>query len=116
METLNKHKNIVKSVLNNHLGFPTRDYPYLQDQLIIDPIEQHFIQIVYGWKNYDYVHHVVFHIEVKEDGKVWIHENRTDVNIEEELMEMGISEDWMVYAMIEPTEEVLNSVKKLQEV
>ncbi len=114
MDTLKEYKTIIKSVLKHHNGFPSNDFPFLQSQVIVDVEEQHFMQLTYGWNGYDYLHYVTFHIEVKESGKVWIHQNRTDVNIEDELVSMGIPEDCLVFAMVEPPTETLKDDNNLQ--
>jgi len=48
-----------------------------------------------------YIHQVAFHIEVKPNGQVWIHENRTDVLIDEELIEQGIVAQDIIPGMLE---------------
>ena len=58
-----------------------------------------------GWKGYEYIHHVSFHLEIKNDGKGWIHENRTDILIENELVEAGIDAKDIIAGMIEPNDE-----------
>ena len=114
MDTLKKYKTIIDSVLKNHNGFPSRDFPLLQNQIVIDLEKKHFIQLTYGWNGYNYLHYVTFHIELKDDGKVWIHQNRTDVNIEDELIAMGIPKDYLVFGMVEPPNTVLKDDDSLQ--
>jgi len=38
------------------------------------------------------VHTVTFHIEIKED-KVWVYENKTDIDLAKILVEMGIAKE-----------------------
>jgi hypothetical protein len=48
------------------------------------------------------VHYTVFHFEIK-GNKVWVHENRTDVNIDEELVDAGIALKDIVSGLDHPT-------------
>ncbi|MDZ7876160.1 MAG: element excision factor XisI family protein [Saprospiraceae bacterium] len=49
-----------------------------------------------------HVHYTVFHFEIK-GNKVWVHENRTDVNIEGELVDAGISLKDILSGLDHPT-------------
>ena len=42
-----------------------------------------------GWSGTNYKHGLMFHVQIK-DGKVWIHEDRTDIDLASLLMEEGI--------------------------
>jgi hypothetical protein len=55
-----------------------------------------------GWYEDRHVHYKVFHFEIK-GNKVWVHENRTDVNIDEELVEAGIALKDIVSGLDHPT-------------
>ena len=51
-----------------------------------------FIQLTFGWIKEKYTHYPAFHIEITLEGKIYIHQNRTDVLIDELLMEQGVPE------------------------
>ena len=42
-----------------------------------------------GWKDDRYYHYAIFHFDIKK-GKIWVRQNRTDADIEKELIDMGI--------------------------
>lgn len=44
-----------------------------------------------GWQDDEFIHEWVFHIEIR-DNKVWIHEDLTDANIGQILIDAGIEE------------------------
>jgi len=57
----------------------------------------------YGWRTEeDYVHDCVFHIDIVQ-GKVWIQENKTDILIAEELVELGIHQKDIVLGLLPPS-------------
>lgn len=83
-------KEIVKDTLQGFVGLPNEMYPNLQELLIVDEQQQHFVLFTMGWDKKRYVHQTTFHIEVKATGAVWIHKNNTDVPVEYALIEKGI--------------------------
>lgn len=102
MDKLKKYKKIVEKVLQEQVQLPTKDFPNTQDLLIIDAKKEHFLQVTMGWDRGTYEHFMAYHVEVKADGKVWIHELRTDVEIDKMLIEKGVDKQDIVGGMIEP--------------
>ena len=97
-----KYKEIVTKVLEGHLFLPSSQMPGIQDKLIINEDSSHFIQLTFGWNNEDYIHQTVFHLEVKLNGQVWVHENRSDILIDDELTNAGIATEDIILSLIEP--------------
>lgn len=100
MDHLLDIKQLVQSLLQDFSGFPNDDYPHLKDKLIVDEAQQHFIVFTYGWKGNNYVHFTNFHIEVKPDHTIWIHDNKTDIPIEVHLMERGVAKEQLKIARL----------------
>lgn len=101
MDKIVKYQNIVAQVLQKHIGLPSPHFPAIKDLLIIDADKRHFILLSMGWHKQNYIHQITFHIEVKPKGQVWIHENRTDVLIDEELVEKGVEAKDLTAGMLE---------------
>jgi hypothetical protein len=80
MEKLKKYQRAIKSPF----------MPDVQNKIISDTKNHHYQLVRIGWFEDRHVHYSVFHFEIL-DGKVWILENRTDVNIEAELLDAGIA-------------------------
>lgn len=94
MEKIKKYQKIVEKVLKKRLRFPTSYNPNLKDVLLIDKPKNHFILLTFGWDtNAEYVNSHTFHIEVNKKGKVLIHENNTDVQIDEILIANKIADE-----------------------
>lgn len=104
MERIKTHKKIVHNLLSEYSAYSNKDEPNVRNELLIDEKKNAFILITLGWHEHDYIHFVNFHIEIKEDGKIWIYENRTDVSIEEELIKHGITYKDIVLELVEPHE------------
>lgn len=93
MVKLKKYQKIVEEVLLNRMGFPTKEFPHLKDELLISRDGMSFIQITFGWnRQKKYTHFAAFHLEITNQGKILVHQNRTDALIDELLMEKGVAE------------------------
>lgn len=112
MDRIKQYKKIVKETIQAHVHLPSPTFPNLQDIFIVDAEERHFMMITVGWHKDQYRHSTIYHVEVKDDGKIWVHELRTDVEFDKELIEKGIPEKDIVGGMIEPY--TLSQTEKLQ--
>ena len=90
MDTVLERKQLIKSYLEEKLGFPNRYFPNLKDYVIIDEQQVHFIHLLMGWNEGQYVYQALRHLEVKEDGAIVIHQNNVDKPIDLELTEFDI--------------------------
>ena len=101
MDRIKSYQNIIKEALKTHASYRSSDMPDIDNQLIINEKGSQFVMIVSGWYRKEYIHNIVFHIEVKEE-KVWIYEDLTDVGIANELIEKGIPESDIFLAYNQP--------------
>lgn len=102
MGKIERYKKILASELDFYANYKYVDMPILNNQAIISQDNNIFILIVMGWHRKDYIHNLVFHIEIKED-KVVIHEDRTDFGMANELMEKGISKSDIILNYLKPS-------------
>lgn len=108
MDKVKKYQTIVEKVLKNNLRFPTTYHPNLTDVLVVDKEKKHFIVQTFGWEGKKYVNNPTYHLEVSKKGKVLVHLNTTDTQIEEILIENKIAEKDVLDGMAEtfPKEKV----------
>jgi hypothetical protein len=90
MEKIKKYQKAVQNVLNYYAAIKSPFMPEVENIVIEDTKKHHYQLQRMGWYQDSHVHYTVFHFEIK-DGKVWVHENRTDVKIDEELAEAGVA-------------------------
>jgi len=89
MDRLEKYEKIIIGKFISYADSWNNNDKLIKSQPIIDLKRKHFQLIRYGWKaDGEYVHYCVFHIDIIGE-KVWIQENRTDILIAEELVELG---------------------------
>lgn len=93
MDHLLEKQQLIRTLLEDFISLPSEDYPHLQELLIVDEAQQHFVLFTLGWHQQTYSHTTTFHIELTKEGTIHIHENNTDVPIEVHLVEQGIHEE-----------------------
>jgi hypothetical protein len=71
----------------------------LENQIIVDKENHHYQLMRIGWRKNRYVRACPFHFDIK-DGKVWIQQNRTDIEVGEELIERGIPKSDIVIGFL----------------
>jgi hypothetical protein len=97
-----KYQKAVLQVLNYYGGIKSPFMPDVENKVIADTKNHHYQLQRIGWYEDRHVHYTVFHFEIK-GNKVWVHENRTDVNIDEELVEAGIPLKDIMSGLDQPT-------------
>ncbi len=62
----------------------------LEYQVIADTLRNHYQLVRLGWLGERFVHFMLFQLDIKPDGKVWIQQNNTEMLFIRELVEKGI--------------------------
>ncbi len=83
--------------------------PDVVNKVIADTKNHHYQLQRVGWYQDRHVHYTVFHFEICRN-KIWVHENRTDVNIDAELIEAGISPKDILSGLDHPSVSAMNQV------
>lgn len=73
----------------------------LETQLILDRERDHYLILKTGWDGEQRIYYPVFHFDIKDD-KIWIQENKTDVEIDRQFSEMGIAKAEIVIGFHHP--------------
>jgi XisI protein len=91
MDKIKKYQAIIKKMLQSQADILVPTMPKIEYQVIIDNENNHFQLVMTGWNAKDhFVYAVLFHFDIKADGKIWILVNNTDVLIAEELIKKGV--------------------------
>ncbi|HBE18727.1 MAG TPA: XisI protein [Cyanobacteria bacterium UBA11149] len=88
MDKLNHYRQCIQSLLTRYASY-SKNNPEIETQIVFDTERNHYLLLRTGWDREHRVHYCTFHFDIK-DEKIWIQENNTDVEIGEELEEMGI--------------------------
>lgn len=99
-QKLNKNQKILCTYLSEYVH--SREEASATYQLMIDK-ERHLYQVTrMHWEKNIFQYVVIFSFEIKEDGKVWLWVNNTDVLVAEELVTLGIPANEIVLGFYSP--------------
>jgi hypothetical protein len=101
MEKVNSYKAIVKNIISN-LAKPDSENDPVKNQLVIDEPNGHYVLFMNGWQDESRFYGCLVHIEVKENGHIWVHEDRTDQIVVDKLLEKGIPKSDIVIGFHAP--------------
>lgn len=69
-------------------------------QIVKDVENNHYQLVESGWYAKRFIYTVLFHFQIKQNEKVWILVNNTDVLVAEELVKKGISASDIVLSYV----------------
>ena len=101
MDNIKNYQKILSVFFRERVVIQNDQQSGLKAHLIINESKTDFLLIKTGWANKLFVHTISFHIEIKE-GKVWIYENKTDIDLAKILTERGISKEDIVLGYLSP--------------
>ena len=101
MDKITKYRNIVEKYLRHRASLGLASSPGAKGHLVVDREKDEYVLLWVGWSGVNYKHGLMFHLQIME-GKVWIHENRTDIDIVQVLTESGISKSDIVLGFVAP--------------
>ncbi len=99
MDRLEHYRQSIRIFLQQYVDFWQEEG--VETQLVIDSERDHYLLLRVGWDGETRINHFVFHFDIK-DGKIWVQENNTDVEIDKNFEEMGISKKEMVVGFHHP--------------
>ncbi len=101
MEKLDLYREWIMKVLQGNFDPPTLMTEGVEEQLLFDTIRDHYQILAIGWENKRRVYFPILHLDIK-NGKIWVQENSTDLNIAAALEEKGVPKSDIVLAFHTP--------------
>lgn len=86
---LKKYEKAILYILNEYLE-SRKNHPIFDYQLITDNIHAQYQIIRTGWDDTLFVHQVILHFQIKENEKIWIWVNKTEIEVDQELLNQGV--------------------------
>lgn len=102
MDKIAKYQNIVISILEYYANLRASRSSDVESQFITDKDHHHYIILNVGWRDMTPVYNATIHIDIKEDGKVWVQQDWTDAIIVDELIEKGVEPSDIVLGFLAP--------------
>ncbi len=100
MDKLERYRSCIQTLLENHSQFQSRNED-VENELFFDPVRDRYQLMRVGWKGLERIYYTVLHFDIK-DEKIWLQHNATDVDIGQELIEMGIVKEDIVLGLHPP--------------
>jgi hypothetical protein len=100
MDKLEQYRQCIQTILTKHSHYKP-NYEEIENELIFDTAHDHYQLIRVGWNGLSRVYHSIMHFDIK-NGKIWIQQNATDVDLAQELVEMGMSKEDIVLGLQPP--------------
>ncbi|WP_414754253.1 XisI protein [Anabaena sp. CCY 9910] len=100
MDKLEQYRQYIQNILTKH-GQYKPHCEEIENQLIFDTMHDHYQLMRIGWNGLSRVYHAVIHFDIKNE-KIWIQQNMTDVDLAQELLEMGVPKEDIVLGLQPP--------------
>lgn len=101
MDKITKYRQILDKYLSHRASLKLASSPGAKAHLVIDREKDEYVLLWVGWTEGKYKHGLMFHFQIT-DGKVWIHENRTDIDLVKVLAAEGIAGADIVLGFVAP--------------
>ncbi|MEN0006279.1 MAG: element excision factor XisI family protein [Bacteroidota bacterium] len=98
MDKVARHKKIAKEVLEEVAAIRTKSRFVMRTQKLYDDIHGQYMLHKYGWKRSSRIYGMIAHLEIAEDGKIWLHHDGTGLELAYVLVNKGISKKDIVLA------------------
>ena len=102
MEKIAKYKSAAKAILTEITNRKNRSRRSANYQLIADDNSGNYLLLRNGWQLGTRLYGIIIHIEVKDDGKVWLQQDATDLVVADLLLEKGVANDDLVLGFLTP--------------
>jgi XisI protein len=101
VDKIELYRQSIKALLQEHNQHSPRNGSGIENELFFDLERDRYQLMRVGWQEFKRVYHTVMHFDIK-DGKIWIQQNMTDVDVGQELVDMGISKEDIVLGLQPP--------------
>ena len=99
MDKTNHYQSIIIELLEELAARPYSNTTSIEKQVITDLNRHHYQLVNIGWHRTQFVYSPLLHFDIKE-GKVWIQQNGTELEIGDELVKRGVAAEDIVFGFI----------------
>ena len=94
---LNDSTNRYRQIVMDFLLQVCEDDPEVEP--IFDMVRDRYLLLSEGWRGQERLYGILIHLDIRS-GKVWIQRNQTEIEIEDELLRLGIADGDVVRGLI----------------
>ncbi|MDJ0619109.1 MAG: XisI protein [Calothrix sp. MO_192.B10] len=100
MDKIENYREAIQQILTKYSQYKP-SYGEVEVERIFDIERDHYQLISVGWNNQKRVYGCMMHLDIK-NGKIWIQQNTTEVDIARDLVEMGVPKQDIVIGFHTP--------------
>ncbi|NJL42288.1 MAG: XisI protein [Pleurocapsa sp. CRU_1_2] len=100
MDKLEKYRSCIQTLLEKHGQSKPRGRE-VKNELFFDSTRDRYQLMRVGWKGLERIYYTVLHFDIK-DEKIWLQHNATDIDVGQELVDMGIAREDIVLGLHPP--------------
>ncbi len=102
MDKIKNYQQILMDILEDY-GSYSKDQKS-ENQIIADSERNHYQIVRIGWdEDEDFIYQLIYHFDIKPDGKIWIQANWTEEDIASELVKKGVEKSDIVIGFQPPS-------------
>jgi len=94
-----KYRQAILSFLESEAKVPAV-IGKIERKIVADEQRGEYLLVNTGWRGTLHIDSIIYHFEIKPDGKIWIHANWTDQLIDEDLAELGVDPNDLVLGFV----------------
>jgi hypothetical protein len=102
MEKVDQYKQVIRNLIEEIGKRGEKPDSPVRTQIITDENNGHYLLFSNGWRGDERVYGCYLHIDVNEDGKVWLQHDGTDLVVAQMLLDRGIPKSDIVLAFHAP--------------
>jgi hypothetical protein len=100
VDKIELYRTYIKALLQEHSNHQHKNDD-VESELLFDVERDRYQLMRVGWQELKRVYYTIMHFDIK-DGKIWIQQNMTDVDVGQELVNMGVSKQDIVLGLHPP--------------
>ena len=100
MDKSAKYYAIIEHWLHEYAQIRSVGLEDLHNHVLSDSKNGHLQLMREGWEGKDFHYNIIFHFQIKTDGKIWVLVNNTDNELVQDFKKPGIQEEDLIPAFI----------------
>ncbi|MEN0005593.1 MAG: XisI protein [Bacteroidota bacterium] len=90
MELRKKYANFAKNLLDEVYQIDIQSKDDIKIRKIFDEQTNNYLLIMDGWRGSSRLYGILIHLQVTQEGKIWVHQDNTDTIIIDKLLDLGV--------------------------
>jgi hypothetical protein len=101
MDKVSEYRQKIQQFLQEYARRSVSPSENIEAQTVFDRAGEHYQVVHIGWQNQRRIYGCTMHLDIK-NGKVWIQHNATELEIDRELVNLGIAKEDIVIGFHPP--------------